>query len=268
MRTKVLIVVVALVLGGLAAVVAANYLRGARESIVSEGESVTVLVAQEDLPRGLTANELVERELVAEEEVPRTYVAADAISSPRAVENEILAVPVSKGEQLTASRFEFPAQAGLGYSVPEGQVAIAIEVDEISGVAGLLKPGDDVVVFATYEPQGDVQQAITMTEVGKGRVLAVGSTISQELATASTSEEEAGGGGALSGSQTRTEGVYQTVTLALPIVEAQNVVFAHEEGSIHLALLARNSEEPALPLPSWLGELDYDRYSPVLPLGD
>jgi len=255
MRMKVLIVVVALILGGFAAVLAANYVRGARADVAEESESVTVLVAQEDLPRGMTAEDLVERELVAEEEIPRRFVSADAVSSARVLENQVLAVPVSAGEQLTKTRFQYPAQAGLAYSVPEDYVALSVTVDDVSGVAGLLKPGDNVVVYATFQPQAADAEPFTMMLVARARVLAVGEEISAEP-TAEASEQE--NAGALAASQAasgaqRGSPSYGSVTLALSVADAERAVFGEEEGSLHLALLPKNAEEPAAPSPTGLG---------------
>ena len=132
MRSKVLIIIAALVLGGVAAVLAANYLQSARTDIAAESEPVGVLVAQEDLPRGLSSAELVEKGLVAEEKIPRRFVAGDAVSSIRSIEDQVLAVPVSAGEQLTRGRFQYPAQAGLAYTVPEDFVALSIDVDPVT----------------------------------------------------------------------------------------------------------------------------------------
>lgn len=243
MRSKVLIVVVALVLGGLAAVFAARYLQGARSDIAAESEPVAVLVAQQDIPKGISASELVEQGYVAEEQVPRRFVAGDAVSSIRSVEDQVLAVSVSAGEQLTKGRFQYPAQAGLSYTVPEDFVALSIDVDDVTGVSGLLKPGDNVVVFVTFEPDDPEAKDFTSMAIAKARVLAVGAETSAEAASSTEDQEESGLlGGAAAGSRS---GTYQTVTLALSTGDAQALVFAREKGAIHLALLPKNAEAPA-----------------------
>lgn len=265
MRAKILVVAVALVLGGLAAVLAANYLTGAQSEIASDAETVVVLVAQEDLPRGLTAAELVERGLVLEEEIPRRFVSSDAVSSERALENQVLAVPVSAGEQLTKTRFQYPSQAGLSYSVPEDFVAVSIDVDDVSGVAGLLKPGDNVVAYATFVPlvrgtEEDEQSTdpFTMTVVPRARVLAIGEQISAEPASDTDADNTAAG--ALAANSAANQGTsngstYRSVTLALSVEDAERIVFAQEQGMVHFALLPKNAEEPPAPAPTTLGSV-------------
>ncbi len=61
-------------------------------------------------------------------------------------------------------------------------MAISAQVDEVSGVAGLLKPGDYVVVYATMKGgarRGD-QGARTVVLIPRARVLAVGTSIGVE----------------------------------------------------------------------------------------
>lgn len=252
MRSRIWIVVIALVLGGVAAVVAAQYLRSARTDIAALNEPVAVLVAQQDLPRGATAEELMERKLVAEEQVPRQWVAADAVSSVRVVAGQVLAVPVSEGELLTKSRFQYPSAAGLSYSVPENLVALSVDVDDVKGVAGLLKPGDNVVVFATFKPDGQAKTAYTQTVVAKTKILAVGAAVTAEQTVAEEDEEQKGGlldsrsGGGASDAPT-----YRTVTLGLSVEDAERVAYSREIGEIHLALLPQNAAEPAKPAPVW-----------------
>jgi pilus assembly protein CpaB len=243
MRSKVIIIVLALVLGGLAAVFAASYLRSARTDIAAGNLPVSVLVATQDLPRGLTAEELVQRKLVEERQVPRQFVSADAISSMRGVENQVLAVPIGAGEQITRTRFAYPQDAGLAYSVPGDLVAISAEVDDVSGVAGLLKPGDYVMVYATLKNVGANQGNRTVVLIPRARVLAAGSQVGVERSDTSTKKS-----GSLTGSSDRQETSYSTVTLALTTKEAAQLTFAQEEGRTRLALLPAASSK--LPVPS------------------
>lgn len=268
MRTKIAIIVAALVLGGLAAVLAGQYLRGARADIAALSEPVGVLVAQQDLPRGLTAEELVDRGLVKEERVPRQFVAADAVSSVRLIESQVLAVPVSNGEQLTKTRFQYPAQAGLSYSVPENLVALSVDVDDVKGVAGLLKPGDHVVVYATFRPDGTAKTAYSQVVVKKARVLAVGGAVTPEqVAEPSGGDGKTSTGGVFSASSNseQTLPAYRTVTLGLSVEDAEHVVFAREIGSIQLALLPQNAPDPAQPPAVWFDGPDYGPFKPVVP---
>jgi pilus assembly protein CpaB len=251
MRSKIVIIILALVLGGFAAVMAATYLRSARQDIAAENQPVEVLVAQENIPRGLSGEELVRRKLVAMEKVPRQFVSVDAVSSTRGIENQVLAVPVATGEQLTRARFQYPAQAGLAYSVPEEFVAIACAVDEVSGVAGLVKPSDYVMVLATLK--GDPAKKTetkTLAVIPRARVLAVGTSVGTEP---EPEAEEQAGAGALSADRQARGDAPTTVTLALTPADAARLVFAQETGEIRLALLPADGSKLAAPAPVSLG---------------
>jgi pilus assembly protein CpaB len=251
MRSKVLIVVVAIVIGGIAAVLAASYLRGAQADIAEQNKPVEVLVAVKALPRGLTIKTLIEQGFIEKKEIPAQFVVSDAISSDLAVTDQVLASPVSAGEQLTRSRFDFPADAGLAYTVPEERIGMSISVDDVSGVAGLLKPGDNVVVFVSYEAAGKAT-ALTTTTIGKALVLAVGGATSAE-APVDTEQQESSRAFAASNTKqdpkTTGEAVYKTITLSVTPKEAEEVAFAQEFGSIHLGLLPQNAQEPKAPKP-------------------
>lgn len=241
MRTKIVILVLALALGGLAAVVAARYLSEARSEIVADSEPIEVLVAQEDIPRGMPAEELLASGVIVIEKVPARYVAAGAVSSERALEGKVLAQPLTAGEQVTQGRFELPSAAGLAYSIPADYIALSVPVDEVTGVSGLLKPGDHVALLAYFEA-GPLGEGITRMLISDVKVLAVGGTLRQ----AEDPAAEADSGGVLS--TTRDEQSEEnldarTVTVAVSPSLAERIVFAQEEGEVWCALLPATGEE-------------------------
>lgn len=241
MRSKILILVVALALAGVAAVLAVSYLNSARSTIASESEPIEVLVAQDNLPRGLSIEELTQRGLVKIEQVPRRFVAADSVSSARVLEGQVLAVPLSAGEQLTKTRFQFPSQAGLSYTVPDGFIALSVPVDDVSGVAGLLKPGDSVTVFATLKPKNNNDSAYTAQLIPKARVLAIGGTVTVENESTNNTPKSSGVLSSGSGSEPGSGSTYRTVTLALSLADAERVAFVEQLGVLQLGLLSQTA---------------------------
>ncbi|MBU4556371.1 MAG: Flp pilus assembly protein CpaB [Actinobacteria bacterium] len=239
MRTKIAILIVALVLGGLAAVLAASYLSEARSTIDAESEPIEVLVANEDIPRGLNAEELLAQDLISLQKVPRRFVAAGAISSNKALEGRVLADPLSAGEQVTQGRFELPSTAGLAYSIAGEFVALSIPVDEVQGVSGLVKPGDHVVLYVTFdEDQNSGTPAITKMLVSDTKVLAVGAALRAEP-TENTTEGDGGNGVLATTRQDTTQADLnaRTMTLAVSTADAERIVFAEEQGKVWCALL-------------------------------
>lgn len=242
MRSKLLILIVAIALGVLAAFVALRYINDARARVEAQDQPVDVLIAQQDLPAGMTAEELVKEQYVLLASVPRRFVADGAISSTAAISGKVLTAPLSKGEQITNSRFSLPEMAGLSFAVPEDYVAVALPNTDARGVAGLLRPGDSVAVYATFEPEGGLEEAITKLILRKARVLAVGSSTTAVPET--TGEEEQDTTARLGGNQgTQDAEVPSTVTVALSPADAESLVFATEEGRVWLALIGSGTTE-------------------------
>lgn len=227
MRSRVVIIIVALVLGGVAAVMAATYLNSARVRLDAQSQPVEVLVAQEAIERGTAADELFAKKLIVVKKIPRQFVAADAISSQRAIDGQVLAVALTPGEQLTAGRFQYPSQAGLAYSVPTDYIAVSIPVDKVSSVSGLLRPGDLVAVMGTVELEASGEKVmVTRILIPKARILAVGA----DSGTSKKDDAESQSSG-LGSAGNRTEAEINAVTLALSPADAEKVVFVANEGS-------------------------------------
>jgi len=242
MRSRVFILVAAVVLGIAAALVTAQYLRGATARLTSEAEPVQVLVAMQDVPRGTTAEEALKQGFIQVQEVPQRYVSANAVSSARGIEGQVLAATLSKGEQVTRARFQFPSEAGLSFAIPDGFLAVSIPADDVTCVGGMLKSGDWVMVTATFDPGPNGKDAESRILLPKARVLAVG------IDTGVTVDEETDGNGptltAGARSSGRADSVQSaTVTLALKPGDVEKVVFAERQGSVWLALLPTTETE-------------------------
>lgn len=242
MRSRLAILAAAVVLGVLAAVLTGRYLASLERGVSAKDEPVEVLVAQDALAKGMSAEELIERKLVAPVKVPRRYVAEGAVSAVSTLQGKVLAEEVSKGEQITQARFRYPREAGLAFTVPEGHVAVAISSDAVKGVAGLIKPQDFVMVVATLDPGPD-GKPLTRVILDKVRVLAVGQSVGAEAAA--TEGQRTGGGGlaAASARQDQAGPVASTVTLALTPKDLEKLVFAEEKGNIRLALIGSGDTE-------------------------
>lgn len=256
MRTKLFVLILAIVLGVLAAFVALRYINAARATAEAEGQPVEVLVAQQDLPAGMSAEEMVGEEFVALVPIPRRYVSDGAISSTAAIAGKVLTASLTRGEQITDSRFSLPAAAGLAFAVPADYVAVAMPNTASRGVAGLLRPGDSVAVYATFEPDGGLEAAVTKMILRKARVLAVGTaTTPAEQAPDAETEDENPRMGAPA--RARDDDVAGTVTLALSPLDAEKLVFATEEGQVWLALIGSGTTEvPSTPGQKFPGVID------------
>jgi pilus assembly protein CpaB len=136
---------------------------------------VRVLVAAHDLPLG--------KALFAEDVALIDWPQRDAIyrsfPAPEDVVGRVLTRPLVKGEAISDQRLA-PREAGqgLGALIPKGMRAQALRVNDESGVAGFLRPGDFVdVVTILREEEG----LLSKTSLQNVQVIAVGEQYQQRL---------------------------------------------------------------------------------------
>lgn len=150
----IVFVVIALLLGFLAALVAKRYIEEAASrgrAASGGGGTVQVLVARNDIP--VAAN--VTAADVRMESVPRSVVPRGALTDVKAAEGRGAAASIAQGEILTDGRLT-PKGVGGGLQamVQEGYRAVTVKVNEVVGVAGFIVPGSRVDVLVTIR-QGD-----------------------------------------------------------------------------------------------------------------
>lgn len=238
MKPRFVIIIIAVILGIVAALGINNYLNNIKRQAVEEQKTVEVWVANQDIAKGTSIEDIEKKRLAALKSVPRRYVAAQAISSTRNIEGQVLSVPISTGEQLTIGKFKHPSEAGLSYTIPKGHIALSIPYDSVKGVAGMVKPGDLVTVFSTFSP-GPGGEDLTKILLQKVQVIAVGVNIGAEK-----EGSEAKTIGAANAS-TSSNSDYKTITLTLTPADAEKVVFAQENGKIWLGLHPPTNPEAA-----------------------
>jgi len=222
MRSKILMLAVAIALGIAAAFFAAQYLSSARAQIAADAEPVRVLVAVRDVPKGTLGSELISGNWVEERDVPRQFLAAGAVSSVTSIAELALSSPMTQGEQVTEARFELASNVGLAYSVPEGFVALSVPDNPSRGVSGFIVPGDYLMAMSSFD-SGSLEDAITKVLIKKARVIAVGKQV------VGVSDGPPADG------ETAT---VATITLAVTPEDAERIVFAQESGSLWFALLS------------------------------
>lgn len=185
------------------------YLRMREKELLGRGQPVEVAVADRYIP----AYTRVTQHMLASREIPREYLSVGAVTEPKQIVGQLSLVPFNAGEPLYYNKLAVANQS-LSSAVPEGRRAMTLPVDKISGVAGLVRPGDIVdVLFMTELKNTAAASASTLFQGVK--VLACG-----ELYT--TQEEKVDNTG--------------SVTLALSPEESELALFALSRGILHLAL--------------------------------
>lgn len=238
---------IAVTCGALAAILAVVYLQGQRRPAVPEPPKTTeVVVPRVDIPaRTVITEDMLSVVTVKIPEAPRMPVKTpQSIAGYVAVESLAAQRPISL-TQVMARGTAF----GLSGMVPSGMRAVTVEVDPVTGVAGLLKAGDHVDIIATFEV---ADQVIARTILQDVELLALGA---QTVAATSQQEKRIAAGQASTGSAPSAEGegaaepadedggsartraqAYPNATLAVSPEDAQRLILADLRGDLRLVL--------------------------------
>ncbi len=231
------VLLLALICGLLAAVALNFYLKSVKEA-ATRVKTKKVAVAAARIPD----RTLVTPEMISFKDIPVEYIHGSAVREANQVIGQTTRAEIEAGEQILQSKLVPKEGTGitLAYTVPPGLRAISIAVNEQSGVAGMLNPGDRVDVMGTVDieiPSPDpnvntVKKTMTHLILQNVQILAVGKNYTNPDAQQKDKKDQAQGGG-------------DTVTLAVPADKMQFLVAVNDKGKLTLALRspADKSEE-------------------------
>ncbi len=184
--------------------------------------------------------------------VPRKYLQPAAIQQIPDAIGRVAATAIPQGSQLTLATTLAPsAHAGIAASIPVGKRAVSIAVDEVNGVAGLVKPGNFVDCMLTLDFGDDSgSRFTTFTLLEKIPVMAVNRDFFPPAVVPPKSKSQ---NGIESLSAERSD--RSLITVAVSPEESEMLMLAQESGRVHLAL--RSQEETAItnPAPMTLDQL-------------
>lgn len=189
-----------------------------------------VCVAKENIP----AKMKIESSMVDIAQIDNKYLLKNAVTLKGDAVGKYSVERIVQGEQIVSDRIVNLDKSGLSYQVPKGKRAVTIEVDELSGVVHMIKPGDyiDVLVYHEEEQIEDknaitVYPDIAKIVLQKVLVLAIGKNYSSTVEDKAPAE--------------KTEDNLKKVTLALNPADSEKLILGDHIGKIHLAL--RNPED-------------------------
>lgn len=148
-------VVVAVVLGLLAAVLTIAYVTNYRKHVQHGQQNVGVLVASTDIPAGTSGSVIASSHLLKRETVPRTALVPGAISSPAQIAHLVSTDEVMAGEQVSTRRFGDANELGVRAQLKGTMRAVQLSADPNQILAGTLRDGDHVDLVANI-PVGSV----------------------------------------------------------------------------------------------------------------
>ena len=254
---RTLILIGALVIGGLAAFLTMNYVRGVENESAEQNQLVDVLVAKGPIAKGSSADEALAIEQVAIAKRRRADLPATAVRREAEIAGQVASVDLSGGEIITTNMFVADTELSGSNStgIDKGNVAMTISVDQSAGVAGLIQPGDSVNILATASAnEGSPLQRLDPLDQTSGfafsepsvfalqdvKVLAVGQSLGEPVAEtpegeAPPAEDQAGSG---------------LITVQLPPGDAA-LLASVRNASLYLTLNRPDYEPVPVPFVNW-----------------
>lgn len=162
---RTLILIGAVVIGGLAAFLTLNYVKGVESDSAEQNQLVEVLVASGPIAKGTSADEAIATQVIAPAKRRRADLPANVVTRDAEISGQVAAVGLGGGEIITSMMFvaDNALSGSKGTSLDKGNVAVTISVDGAAGVAGLVQPGDSINIMARTVTSGAEGSGLSTT---------------------------------------------------------------------------------------------------------
>ncbi len=227
------------------------------------------VIATADIP----LSSRIEASALRRTELPLEAILPGAFSEPSQVVGKIAREPVATGAQITSTTITGGAQGSiLDIVTPLGLRAIAVQVDQVTGVGTVIKTGDyvdlvggvtgDKFPVITVNPADDSVSVVSGLNSTSVKILLQGMQVLGTLlppaaeTTTTTDDTSADTGGTPSQPATALTGQQQIVILAVSAQQAEVIKFAQLDSSITLVLRSPDdfidplTNEQVAPLPN------------------
>jgi pilus assembly protein CpaB len=230
MGRRTLLLLAALVVAALGTTGVFLYVNGIDQRAEAQYKVVQVLVATSPIATGTTAQAAQDdAALELRPFLARSVEGSGALSDISEIATKIALAPIAAGQPILTGQFGDSGEATNALPIPDGKLAVSVQLDDPARVAGFVGPGSRVAVFLTSAETNGAGAGEESTRVllPMVQVIAAGATT-----LAPTTAEN--------GSQ--AEQLPKAIlTLAVDQTEAQKIVYGSQHGQIYFALLADKS---------------------------
>jgi len=232
---RTVVVAVAVAVGVLASVLSYVFLNDAQDNAYHNAKLVPAYVITKTIPRTLSGSQLSSGGYVVQKKIPAEFRPSSAVTNLSAIRTQEAGANLPVGEVVVSGMFQSPDTIAsvAAETVPQGDVAISVSVDQVHGVAGLIQPGDkvDILIDVNGSQETYLYQAVPVLAVGTTLVPAPGTTAAN---TQTTSAPQAS----------------NVITFAVPPAAAARIALANSDGGgvtggIYLALEATGNQPTA-----------------------
>jgi pilus assembly protein CpaB len=216
--SPVLLLVLAIFFGGIAAYMASGWLKAksvkANQVAIQKVQVTPVVVAAKDI----TAGSSLDPSLLKVVEWPKDSQISGAVADIQKLSGRVVRYPLAAGEVLLEGKLAPQGTpGGLAGIIQNDKRAVTVKVDEASGVAGFVMPGNRVDVLLTMEKNTFKDDPISQVVLQNILVLGRGQDIDHPKGDEKPK-------------------IVPTVTLEVTPEEGERLALAAKEGQITLAL--------------------------------
>lgn len=230
MGRRTLLLLAALVVAALGTTGVFLWVNGIDQRAEADYELVEVLVATTPIAAGTTAQAAQDAGALDLRPFLRKSLAdLPALSDITGIADKVALAPVAAGEPILESQFGDSGET-TSLPIPEGKLAVSVQLDDPARVAGFVGPGSEVAIFLTTAAPGGVGETTRLLLPRVAVIAAGATTVVAPDATAAAPTEEL---------------PKALLTLAVDQREAQKIVYASEHGRLYFGLLDGDSEVSA-----------------------
>jgi pilus assembly protein CpaB len=229
MGRRTILLVVAVLVAMLGSGLVFVYVKGADARAMQDQTPVEVLKAVAQIEPGETLDQAQAAGKLELQDVPAEQVLDGALNSIGDLGASVALSRLFPNEQITGAKFGSAGEQDA-FALPDGLIAISVNLSDTGRVAGFVTPGSKVALFVNGSVglEGEEGARLLLPEV---EVVAVAQTTTT-TATTTTGE----------GTET-TEQLPRTLfTLAVSQADAERVIFASTHGELSFGLLTQTSK--------------------------
>jgi Flp pilus assembly protein CpaB len=249
MRSRGLVVALALLLAVGATAAVFLYVNGVKDNALSSGEVTTVIVATAPVPANSSLNPLIDQGVFVERTIPKDAAVVGAVTSLEQLRDRSAISPILTNEQIPVERLSGGQQAqGGALGICDSCVALTVRVDGPQGVGGEIHQGDNVTLYSTFESlkvfssvrdllsslqgKGGAQPAATTTASGTAEFPPFTMTVEPTIKVLKVENPTVS-----DPNSNQTSNGQVTLTLDVPKQDAEFMVYTMEKGSLYFGLL-------------------------------
>lgn len=226
-RRKILLVLAAAI-AALGALLVFLYAQGADDRAQEDIESVQVLKAVKTIEPGENFDDAAASGKLQLQDVPRDQVQDGAQTDLTGLSGLVATSRIFTGEQIVSARWGGTVE-NTSLAIPDGMMAISVNLTDPARVAGFVNPGSEVSIFLT---SSDLPQP-TFTQMLLPRVQVLGVGATSTITSTRTDDD---------GAQTTEQLPATLITLALSQEDAERVTFAAANGELSVGLLTEKTK--------------------------